>query len=238
MSMDIQTNTDNTKLSAIERALAAAKARKAMKESLNEPATATATPAAKPTKEPKVKAQKDVVKKQKAAASDEASTAQKADKAAKKAAEAAAKAERKAQRDAERAERRAAKAAASADRKPAHMKKVDRARAKCPALASDAEVMFGDITANLSAQQIDALAQHLLVHVRATRTMRAAATDQLPLGATVRITGGEPKYIGLVGKVVHSQKLRVKVEVPLVAKPVYLYTGEAELVQQTVAAAS
>ena len=117
------------------------------------------------------------------------------------------------------------------------MKKVDRARAKCPALNSEAEVMFGDITANFGAQQIDALAQHLLVHVRATRTMRACSSDQLPMGASVRITGGEPKYVGMTGTVVHSQKLRAKVAVEGISKPVYIYTGEAEVLNEAVAAA-
>jgi hypothetical protein len=38
--------------------------------------------------------------------------------------------------------------------------------------------------------------------------------------------------------VVHSQKLRAKVEVEGVAKPVYLYTGEAiEVVEEVLAAA-
>lgn len=246
--MDMQqTDNGNTKqLSAIERALAAAKARKAMK-------AANGEAEAPVVKEPKVKtdpafakASKDRANKELTELQREAARQQRDAerverlnaKAEKMKAEAEAKAAKAAEREAAKAARKAAKEAEKTDKKPAHMKKVERARSKCPALNGPAEALYGEITANLSAQQIDALAQHLLVHVRETRTIRATQTAQLPLGAIVRITGGEPKYIGMVGKVTHSQKLRAKVTVEGVSKPVYIYTGEAELAQEAVAVAS
>jgi hypothetical protein len=225
--MEMQTQTTKT-MSAIDRALAAAKARKSAKDA----ASKTNTVDVVETK-PKVSVSKEFEKKQKAAANEELTTLQKSAKAEKKAAEEAAKAERKAKRDADRAERRSAKEAAATNKKPSHMKKVERARSKCPALNGPAEALFNEATTNLSILQIEALSQHLVVQARAMRTIRAAQTAVLALGSTVRITGGDPKFVGAVGKVVHSHKLRAKVEVPGVSKPVYIYTGEAEVVDPT-----
>ena len=248
--MEMQTDNGNTKqLTAIERALAAAKARKAARAAGGEPEAPVVVKEtmAKVKTDPsfaapaKDKANKELTEQQREAARQQrdAERVERLNaKAEKMKAEAEAKAAKAAEREAAKAARKAEKEAEKADKKPAHMKKVERARSKCPALNGAAETLYGEITANLSAQQVDALAQHLLVHVRETRTIRATQTSQLPMGATVRITGGEPKYIGMVGTVVHSQKLRAKVEVPGIAKPVYIYTGEAELAVETVAVAS
>ena len=246
--MEMQTDNGNTKqLTAIERALAAAKARKAARAAGGEPEAPVVVKEAKAKTDPafataaKDKANKELTEQQREAARQQrdAERVERLNaKAEKMKAEAEAKAAKAAEREAAKAARKAEKEAEKADKKPAHMKKVERARSKCPALNGAAETLYGEITANLSAQQVDALAQHLLVHVRETRTIRATQTSQLPMGATVRITGGEPKYIGMVGTVVHSQKLRAKVEVPGIAKPVYIYTGEAELAVETVAVAS
>jgi hypothetical protein len=235
--MDMQTNSQpSNKMSAIDRALAAAKARKSQRIASGEEAAETPV-AAKPAKEPKAPKTPKVKEPKANDEAREASRQQRdaerverlAAKAAKLAAEAEAKAAAKAAREAAKAEKRAVKEAEKAVKKPAHMKKVERARAKCPALNEAAALLFGDITSNLSAQQIDALAQHLVVHNRAMQTIRACQSAQLPMGATVRITGGDPKFVGMVGEVVHTQKLRAKVAVPGITKPVYIYTGEAEL---------
>lgn len=225
--------TETPKMDAISRALAAAKARKAAKAAAAGEAPVTDTiPAAPPETE--------VTLEERAAAKvkrDEERAARKAAKAEKEAAEAAAKAERKAAR----AAKKAAKATAPDVKKgPAHMKKVDRARSKLPALAAEATRMFEDATANLSIPQIEALANHLLVQARAMKTLRAADITPLPLGATVRVTGGDPKYVGAVGEVIHSQKLRAKVRLPGMpeGKYVYIYTGEAEVVAPDAEAAA
>jgi flagellar biosynthesis GTPase FlhF len=233
-----------TKMSAIDRALAAAKARKAAKEAagITEDTNAEAKPtkAAKPAKEKPVKTPK-AAKEPKAKANDEAKEAAKAERAAArearkaeklaaKSAEEAAKAEAKAQRAAERAAKKAEKEAAKSDKKPAHMKKVERARAKLGSLNNEAEKIFSEVVSNFGVYEIELIAEHLMVHARAYKTQRALTQTQLPLGSTVTITGGDRRYIGMTGKVVHSQKLRAKVEVEGVAKPVYIYTGEAKVV--------
>lgn len=237
-----QTTGKEDNMSAIDRALAAAKARKAQRDSLY--GESNNTPTVPPAKKsspavPKAKPSKPQGEDREAAKSkrDEERAAREAAKLEKAAAEEAAKAARKAEREAAKAAKRAAKQDEKSAKKPAHMKKVDRARAKCPALLGDAEAMFGEITANLSAQQIDALAQHLMVHNRAMATVRATQLEPLPLGATVRITGGEAKFVGMTGEVIHSQKLRAKVAVPGVSKPVYIYNGQAEIVEELAVAA-
>jgi len=233
----MQTETidqSNTKLSAIDRALAAAKARKASAEAAG--FTTPTVPASKP-KAKAAAAPKAEKKPKKEAADDRAArkaqlTAERlARRAEKAAAEAAAKAERAAAREAKREAKRAAAAAAAAGKGPAHMKKVEKARAKCPPMNEAATRLFNEATANFSAEQLDAIAQHILVHNRATATIRATQLEPLPLGSTVKITGGDRKYIGVTGKVVASQRLRAKVKVPGTDKLVYIYNGEAEVVE-------
>lgn len=220
------------KMSAIDRALAAAKARKAAKEAAGiTEETITVPVAAKPkvpkaAKEPKVKVERPT---------DEAKAARSAEREARRAAKAAKEAEERAAKDARKAERaakREAKASAKSEKKPTHMKKVERARSKLRPLNSEAEKLFSEVVTNFSVQVIEDIAEHLMVHVRAYKTQRATALEALPLGATVKITGGDRRYVGMTGKVVHSQRLRAKIEVPGVTKEVYIYNGEAEVVAE------
>lgn len=197
-------NTKSVNVSAIDRALAAAKARKALKEGLSDAAPM-------PRKAEKTDPKPDA-----------------AEKAAAKAEKEAQKAAKKAERDAARAARKAAKAAEKGDKKPAHMKKVERALSKLPSLSEPTQLIFNEATCNLSAQQLDALAQHILHHNRQMATVNAMKSTMLRIGDTVRITGGDPKFIGMVGKVVKSRQLRAKVQVPGVEKLVYIFTGQAE----------
>lgn len=225
---------ETVKMSAIDRALAAAKARKAAKEAagiVDEAPAPKAKAAAKPKAEKAPKAAKvkaaDPDKEAQAAERAAAREARKADRGAAKAAEEAAKEEVRAAKRAAREAKKAEKLEAKTDKKPAHMKKVERARAKLNKLSTEAELIFSEVVGNFGVTAIEDIAEHLMVHARAYKTQRALTQTQLPLGATVKIVGGDRRYIGMTGTVVHSQKLRAKVEVEGVAKPVYLYTGEA-----------
>lgn len=229
--MQTQNVTDTSnKTNAIERALAAAKARRAAKaaqdtgdvEKVEDGLPKGTIKAQRPTEEDRVAAKTK---------REAERTARAAERAEKLAALLAAKEKRAA----ERAEKKAA--VVKEGRQPAHMKKVDRARAKLPQLAAAAEETFAQVTSSMDIAQIEALAQHLLVQARAMRTTRALQTAPIPLGSAVTIVGGDPKFIGSAGKVVHSQKLRLKVQVEGVKNPVYLYAGEAELLGADVAAA-
>lgn len=111
------------------------------------------------------------------------------------------------------------------------MKKVERALSKLPALNSEAKGQFEALTSNFGVYELEKFAAHLQLFARTQKTIRAAELQKLPLGATVTITGGEPRFVGLQGKVIHSQKLRAKVAVDGVKKPVYIYTGEAKIIE-------
>ena len=225
-----------TKLSAIEKALAAAKARKAAKEAAG---LTEETPAPKAKKEPKPKAEKPTkapkaAKEPKAKTVDPAKEAAKAERLAAKAAKMAEleaqRAERKAAREAAKAQREAARAAAKSTPGSAHMKKVEKARAKLLPLSSEAELLYTEIIGNFGGPMVAAIAEHLKLHVRMSATKRATEGAALPVGTTVRIIGGEAKYLNKVGTVVKSQKLRSFVKVDGVRKDVYVFTADLKVV--------
>lgn len=193
----------NTKLSAIDKALAAAHARKAMKEGLSTDASTGEA------KAPKAKVDAD-------------------SKARDRMAKDAERTRKAAERDAARAAKRAAKAAAKANAKPAHMKKIERAASKLPALNNQMELLFNEATTNFSAQQITALALHLQHFNRVKATERALG-QKIEAGQTVRIIGGDPKFIGQTGTITKAQRIRCYVEVPGAKKAVYLFTSDVEI---------
>ncbi len=203
----MQTTTDSnldTKLSAIDKALAAAKARKAAR------GDSPPAPAAEGASKPKKETQPDFAKAQK---NEALAMARAADKA---------------RRDAERDARRASKQATP--KGPVHMKKIERAAARLPALRESAQIRFTDITTNLPAEQVSALALHLQHFNRLKSTERAVSQGPLSVGAQVRIVGGEPKHIGAVGTVSAVRRIRCFVEIEGSKKPVYLFTSDVEQV--------
>lgn len=220
--MTTTTTTDNTKqLSAIERALAAVRARKAAKgESDEAPPTVVAAP-----------------KTRGLTATSKVVAAEKKEDVARRKAEASAeleriKAERRAQREAdrtaksaERAKEREARAAAKGNsRGSAHMKKIETARSKLPSLEAHAANIFADATSNLTTTQLEALAVHLQFHNRLAATT-AAPTKPIPVGTQVTIVGGEHRFVGKVGTVVKSQKLRSFVSIPGSKRDHYTFTA-------------
>ena len=227
-----------TKLSAIEKALAAAKARKAAKEAAG---LTEETPAPKAKKEPKPKAEKPTkapkaAKEPKAKTVDPTKEAAKAERLAAKAAKMAEleaqRAERKAAREAAKAEREATRAAAKSAPGSAHMKKVEKARAKLLPLSSEAELLYSEIIGNFGGPMVNAIAEHLKLHVRMSATKRATEGAALPIGTTVRIINGDAKYLNMVGTVVKSQKLRSFVKVEGVRKDVYVFTADLKVVDE------
>lgn len=208
----MQTTTESTtKLSAIDKALAAAKARaaaKAIADGDAPPAKVKTEKAEKPTKV-KVTTQPDAAKQQ------------------KKEALGLARAAAKEKRDAEREVRRAAKAAEAGNKKNAHMKKVEKAGSKLPPLNGPAQEHFNELTTNFSRAQLAALALHLQ-HFNRVKATEMAAGRSYKQGQSVRIVGGDPKFIGLEGTIDSARPLRCFVNVPGVRKPVYLFTSDIE----------
>lgn len=201
----------NEKMNAIDKAIVAAKARKATKDTANGEKPAKAPKAEKPApKRPRL--------------TDE----QKAERKAKLEAD---RAERKAARELKRAEKKAER---EANRKPAHMSKVLKAGAKLPTLDKATESLFNEATANLTASGIAVLVAHLSHFNRVKATERAAG-QKVNTGDTVRITGGDVRYLGMEGTVTKAQRIRCYVDVGA-KKPVYLFTSDVEVTTSAVVA--
>ena len=215
----MDTNTDSTtKLSAIDKALAAAKARAAAKANLNGEA---------PAKESKVKKTElpAAVKERKEKASKELTVAAKQARETERTAA-------KAIREADRLKRREAKVTAEVGKKGAHMKKVEKAAARLPALNDAMQLSFNEIITNFGREQVAALALHLQ-HFNRVKATELAAGRSYKQGQAVRITGGDPKYIGMQGTIDSARPLRCFVNVPGFRKPVYLFTSDIEPVTDT-----
>ena len=210
------TTESTTKLSAIDKALAAAKARAAARANVEGEAPTA------PVKEPKAKKTEhpEAVKVRKESANKELK------EAAKKALEVE-RAAAKAIREADRLKRREAKATEAIGKKGAHMKKVEKAAARLPALNDATQLTFNEITTNFGRDQVAALALHLQ-HFNRVKATELAAGRSYKQGQAVRITGGDPKYIGMQGTIDSARPLRCFVNVPGVRKPVYLFTSDIE----------
>lgn len=216
--------TDNvvSSVSAIDKAIAAAKARKAAKAGTS----SSLTPAAeKPAKTKDKSAKVEVATKKpsgRARISDEE------------------RARRVKQLEDERVARKAAKlqakldkqAAAEANKRPAHMTKVEKAAASLPGLGDLELSAFNEITTNFTASQITALAAHLEHFNRVEATKRAADT-KLEAGMTVKIVSGLPKYVGRTATVVKAQRIRCYVQVEGVDKDLYCFTSDVVPVEVT-----
>jgi hypothetical protein len=207
--------TDKSTVTAIDQAINAAKARKAAKagRAPTEPKAPKAPKAPREPKAPRV--------------SDE-------EKAARKAARAAELATKKAAR----VEARAAKAAEkAASKSPAHMSKVARAAERLPSLGDSAQLQFNDITANFSRDQVNALALHL-AHFNRARATERALSQKLTAGMSVRIVGGDSRYVGQVGTVAKAQRIRCYVHLDGVKRDQYCFTSDVEVLAPAAAAAT
>ena len=203
MSDKTTSTTSDQDVTQIDKALAAAKARKEAKAGIKtstEDSTKTGGKAPKATK-PKP--------------TDE-------EKAAALAAREAERAEKKATRDAARAAKLAER---NANKQAPHLAKVQRAAAKLGMLNAHATDLFNDATANLSAADIAILASHL-GHFNRTQSTERALTAKLEVGQTVTITGGDPRFIGKTGTIAKAQRIRCYVTVEGVAKDVYCFSSD------------
>lgn len=210
------TDSNDSKLSKIDQAIAAAKARKAAKENSEVPSlTADAL--------------EELAYKVKAASAKKATSTVDAVRAAKQEKLEAERAARKAAKEAERAKKKAEKDAVV---KPsAHMSKVMKAAEKLPALSKIAHVAFQDAVNTLSADEITALSLHLQFHNRVAAT-EAATKVKVKEGSRVRVVGGNPKFVGLQGVVTRAQRIRCFVQLDSESasnKELYLFTSEVQV---------
>lgn len=197
-----------TDTNAIDRAINEAKARKAAKAG-NPEGNSIKDP--KPAKEPKAPKATD------------------AEKEIAKANRVAERAAAKVERDAARATKRAAK---QADKKPAHMSKVEKAASKLPNLNEASQVKFNDIVANFSRDQVNAISLHLQ-HFNRVKATERALNQKVVAGSTVTILSGDPRYVGMTGTVTKAQRIRCYVDVGA-KKPIYCFTGDVEVTAEQV----
>lgn len=136
--------------------------------------------------------------------------------------------EREASRAAARAERERIRAEKAATKRstPVHMRKVERAAAALPGLIDGADSIVDDIVSRFSPDQITAIALHLQHRNRVAATIAAVSGPPLRVGQVVRITGGDPRFIGMSGAVEKVQRIRCYVKVPGVTKLVYSFTSD------------
>jgi flagellar biosynthesis GTPase FlhF len=212
------------KVTQLDKALAAAKNRKASKSGTAATATAETT-GEKPAKPPKAAKEPSAPKRPRL--TDE-------QKAAREAAKAQERAEKKAAREAARATKKAEREAA---RQPAHMRKVAKAGERLGTMTEAAQLIFNEATANLPAAQVSILALQLQ-HFNRVRATERALSQTIEAGMKVTIVGGDPRYIGQTGTVSKAQRIRCYVEVEGAKKPVYLFTSDVEIVSAAAAKAA
>lgn len=203
-------------MSAIDKAIQAAKARKAAKQGVPVSEVEDVAAVAKPAREPRV-----VTAKEPKAKKDDS------ERAAAKLQRDTERASKQAARKVERAAKKAEKLAAKSNKTP-HMSKVERAAAKLPQLSDAAQMSFNDITVNLDAASVAALAEHLMHFNRVQATTRAL-TQKLAEGDQVRILSG-CRYVGSLGTVTKAQRIRCYIDIGR-EKPIYLFTSDVELVE-------
>jgi hypothetical protein len=120
--------------------------------------------------------------------------------------------------------REAAKAAKPAP-EPAHMKKVAKAAAGLPALSEAAQAIFGEATASLPREELQALGAHLAHHARAAATT-GALSAKVEEGQLVKVTGGDLRFLNKVGTARKPGRIRVLVDFSGSDKPGYFFTSD------------
>lgn len=212
-------------VSAVDKKLAEAKQKKELRKKTEGTETAKVAGGAVEGGTTPTKEKKELTDEQKAEIEKKLADKKLAEetKAKEKEAEKAKKAEASAAKKAKRLADKAEKDKAKAERKP-HMKKLENAKSKLPALNEDTQSVFDDITKNKGID-IGNLAIHLAFHGRITATT-AALGVKLTEGQEVRITGGDSRYVGKVGVMAKVQRIRGYVTVPGVDKDVYLFLSD------------
>lgn len=64
------------------------------------------------------------------------------------------------------------------------------------------------------------------------RSVRSSLSTKFNDGAQVRIIGGEPRHIGMIGKIMEARRIRALVEVPGETREIYALLSDLELYEQ------
>lgn len=134
---------------------------------------------------------------------------------------------------AEREARKAAKAAIKAEKQQStepRLTKLDKAAEKLVELDDVTTDVFNTVVNALNTAQTIALITHLQHSVRVKSTLAAAQTSSVEIGDTVEIVSGDPRWVGKTGKVTRSQRIRCYVEVEGSPKEIYLFKSDVKKV--------
>lgn len=139
--------------------------------------------------------------------------------------------ERQAELDKQRAERkqardqkREARLAELAQRKPAHLSKVEKAAANLPPMNEETQAVF-DAASKLNRTDIEILASHLSFEARKNATLQATSAN-LKVGMQVTVISGQARFIGQTGTVTKVQRIRCFVQLDESGKEIYLFTSD------------
>lgn len=212
MNNDTENNND-TNISAIDAALAMAKAGRVAKPKPSVTTTSAAQEQTDNTTNNTVDREEQRLQRE----------AQRAERA--KAIE-----ERRAQREAAREAKRAAREAAREGFVP-HMKKVEKAAAGLPALPAGTTSDLFDEMKNLSPAELSTLLAHGELHLRAESTKLSAGVA-LDVGQRVRVTAGPSGFLGMEGTITKVSRIRAHVAVDGSDRVAYCFTSDLSPIAQ------
>ncbi len=138
--------------------------------------------------------------------------------------------EKRAARKAVREEKKAAKLAERAA-KGSGDKLVEKALSKLPKLDDQLSALVAQIVECTQAHSasLAAVVDHLKFAANVAGRAQAKAVE-VEAGNAVRIIGGNPKYVGMVGIVERAAKLRCHVAVPNKDTTIYLFNSDVEVI--------
>lgn len=109
-----------------------------------------------------------------------------------------------------------------------HLAKIKRAEELLPTLSEDLAVQFNEFVSLNKIPDVLAFAAHLTHFVRLQQTLKASTDDiVITENSKVRIIAGDPKYIGQEGIVASMKRIRCYVELAD-GKQVYCFTSDVE----------
>lgn len=209
-------------ISMIDKAIAAANARKAAKAALNGEGGSAPAMGTKQASSKVGNTQTDEAK-------AEAKRAKDAERALKREQLNKERAERQEKRKTEREAKKAERMTKQSSKVP-HMGKVEKAGARLPELTPAAQELINEATANFTATQLAAIALHIQHFNRTKATERALSGPELTEGTIVKIIAGDPKFIGMVGFLSKVQRIRCYVSVDGIDRDIYLFRSDVEAV--------
>jgi hypothetical protein len=135
------------------------------------------------------------------------------------------------ERKAARAVKRAEKQEAAASFVP-HIGKILAAGANLPELGEDATEVLS-MFQSLSISDRAALAAHVNHTIREAQTLMSLTTS-LHKGQIVQVTGGDPRYIGMIGTLTDVRRIRSFVQVAGMDKQLYVFSADVTPVAEKV----